>query len=295
MKASAEKRKTEATVALSVFRAEKYIRKCIESLLAQTVQNFEILIVEDPPFDRTKNIIDAFEEETIRYTRNEKHLGITKSRNRCVELAKGNYIFFTDDDCIVAENWIEQGLNSFREQDCIGVEGKTYYVSERYEPTYSDAVIENKKGGHYMTCNIAYQKSTIKNLGGFDEKYTYLEDRDLALRMMKVGKIHFNREMIVYHQKVTLKPIQFIRRAKNIRNRVLLYKKFREKAGFLGRIVYPLDLMGVIFPPLVFGSLLRNKYRSKEDFALFPFNYLRLIYERLNLWDMSVRERIILI
>jgi GT2 family glycosyltransferase len=221
-------------------------------------------------------------------------LGLSKSRNKCVELAKGDYIFFTDADCVVSKNWIEQGLKSFREQDCIGVEGKTYYVSEKYQPTFSDAFVENKKGGQFMTCNIAYKKSTIKNIRGFDERYTFNEDRDLALRAMKVGKIHFNPEMIVYHQKVTLKPIQFVKQAKNIRNRVLLYK-YREKSAFNGRIVYPLNLMAIIFPPLILGSLFRHKYSSKEDFDLLPFIYLRLIYERLNLWDMSVRERVILI
>lgn len=285
----------DITVAISVYRAERYIRECLHSLLAQTIRNFEILIVEDPPFDRTKEIIDAFEDKGIRYFRNQRHLGISKSRNRCIELANGKYVFFTDDDCIVSENWIEQGLNSLLKSDCVGVEGKTYYVSEEYKPTRSDGVIASKKGEQFMTCNIAYKKSVLESIGGFDERFTYLEDRDLALRAKKLGKICFNPEMIVYHQKKSLKPNQFVQAGKRIRNRVLLYKKFKDKPLFIWRIAYPLDLAAIIFPPLIFGSFFRSRYKTKEDYALFPFIYVRLIYERLNFWDMCARERIFLI
>jgi len=285
----------DASVALSVYNSEKYIHSCLKSLLAQTIRKFEILVVEDPPFDRTKEIIDAFEDKRIRYFRNQRHLGIPKSRNRCIELAIGKYVFFTDDDCIVSENWIEQGLNSFLKSDCIGVEGKTYYVSEEYKPTLSDAVIANKKGEQFMTCNITYKKSVLESIGGFDERFTYLEDRDLALRANKLGKICFNPEMIVYHQKKSLKPNQFVQTGKRIRNRVLLYKKFKYKPFFIWRIADPLDLAAIIFPPLIFGSFFRSRYKTKEDCALFPFIYVRLIYKRLNFWDMCARERIFLI
>ena len=97
------------------------------------------------------------------------------------------------------------------------------------------------------------------------------------------------------HQKHTLKPMEFVQTSKRIRSRVLLYKKFRERKFILWRIVYPSDLMAILFPPFIFVSLLRNRYRTKEDFVLFPFIYIRLIYERLNLWDMCARERVFLI
>jgi hypothetical protein len=58
-----KKKELEVTVALSIRNVEKYIRACIGSLLAQTTENFEIVIVEDPSFDGWKNIIDAFEDK----------------------------------------------------------------------------------------------------------------------------------------------------------------------------------------------------------------------------------------
>jgi GT2 family glycosyltransferase len=285
----------DVTIAIAVHKSEKYISACIRSLLAQTIKGFEILIVEDPPFDRTKRIIDTIEDQRIRYFGNQKKLGISRSRNECVRRARGKYIFFTDGDCVVSDDWVEAGLKCFLRPECIGVEGKTYYVSERYEPTYSDRVIENLYGGKFMTCNIAYKRDTIEEIGGFDERYTYFEDRDIALRAMKRGKICFNSKMLVYHRKNTLTPMQFVKQAWRTGNRVLLYKKFGERAFLTWRIVCPLNLMATIFPPLTLGSLFRNKYKSKEDFRLIPFNYLRLVYERLGIWNMCAKERVFLI
>ena len=280
---------------ICVYNVEKHIRQCIEALLDQTIKDFEIIIVDDGSTDNTRNIIEDFDGKRIRYFRNKKNVGIAKSRNKCIKLSRGEIVFFTDGDCIVSKNWIEQGLKFLKEKDCVGVEGRTHYVAEDYKPSYSDHAIKNEKPGQFMTCNMAYKKSVIKSIGGFDERYTYHSDRDLALRAMKHGRIHFNPDMIVYHQKRTLKPMQLVKIGKRIRNRVLLYKRFRERKFILWRIVHPLNLMAILFPPLILGILLLSGYRTRKDFALFPFIYIRLIYERLNLWDMCARERVFLI
>jgi glycosyltransferase involved in cell wall biosynthesis len=287
--------KPSVTVCLAVRDSEKYIESCVRSLLAQTIRDFEIVVVEDPPYDRTKKILYSFKDRRIVYSRNPNSFGIYKTRNICVEQAKGNYLFFTDDDCVVSKDWIEQGLKLLARINCVGVEGKTYYVSEEYEPTFSDRIIQNKKGGEFMTCNMAYKKSTWVRIGRFDERYSHHGDRDFALRSKRLGKIFFNPRMIVYHQRSVMRPRQFVRTAKNIRNQVLLCRKFPEEKTRLRRIVHPLNLMATIFPPLVIGSLIRNRYKTKEDFALFPYVYLQLVYERLSLWNECAKQRVFLI
>ena len=288
------------SVLICVYNGEKYIRRCIKSLLDQTVQDFELIIVDDGSTDNTRKIIEEFNDKRIIYFRNTRNMGIAKSRNRCIKLSnpKTEYLFFTDDDCIVLNDWIEQGLIYLKEKGYDGVEGKIYYISEDYKPTYSDGtyIRQNLKGGSYMTGNIAYKKSIIKKVDGFDEKYVYLNDRDIALRIIQAGgRICFNPKMIVYHQKITIKPMEFVKTGKQIRDRVLLFKKFRDRPLILWRIVYPKNLLGIIFPPLVFLSFFRNRYKTKEDYVLFPFIYIRLIYQRLNLWYMCIKERVLLI
>jgi GT2 family glycosyltransferase len=286
---------SDVTVAISVYNSEEHIEDCIKSILAQNFGDFEVLVVEDPPFDGTKRILESFKDARIRYFRNQVRLGLSGSRNKCLELAKGQYIFFTDSDCVVSSDWIKEGLISIQERDCIGVEGKTYYVSEKYMPTMSDNTVENKTGGQYPTCNIAYKKSVLNDVGGFDARFTYMEDRDLALRAKRLGRIRFNSNMIVYHQKKTFTPREFVKTGKEVRNRVLLYKKLHDKTFFAWRVVYPLNLAAILCPPLTISSFFSTRYKTKEDFGLFPFIYVRLIYERLNLWNMCARERVFLI
>ncbi|MGD0645050.1 MAG: glycosyltransferase [Candidatus Bathyarchaeia archaeon] len=286
---------TNVSVLLTIRNAEKDIGLCLTSLLNQTFSDFEIVIIDDVSNDKTKEIIEKFEDPRVRYFRNERWLGLSASRNKCLKYATGDYVFFTDGDCLASKNWIEEGLKYLKTSDCIGVEGKTYYVSKEYKPTRSDDVVDNITGGQYPTCNMVYVKSVLNDIGGFDERYTYMEDRDLALRAKRLGKIRFNPNMIVYHQKKTLTSREFVRKAAIVRNRVLIYKKLHDKSFFTWRILYPMNLVAIFFPPLIIRSFFSNRYKTKEDFALFPFTYIRLIYERLIFWDMCAREKVFLI
>jgi len=286
---------TNVSILITVKNVEHYIANCLKSLLAQTFNDFEIILVDDVSNDKTKEIIENFNDKRIKYFRNKNWLGLSQSRNECLKHSHGDYVFFTDGDCVASKYWIEEGLKYLNTPNCIGVEGKTYYVSKEYKPTRSDDVVENKKGGLFMTCNIAYKKTVLKEIGGFDERFTFHEDRDLGLRALKYGRICFNPQMIIYHQKKIFKPMKFVKNGKILRNRVLLYKKFRDKPLFVWRIANPKDLASIIFPPLIFTRLFGTSFKSKDDFNLFPFIYLRLIYERIEFWDMCVRERIFII
>lgn len=284
------------SVVIIVKNGDKHIANCLTSIVNQTFKDFEVVVIDDFSKDNTKHIIRKFDDKRIKYFKNEKWLGISKSRNRGVEKAAGEYIFFTDSDCTVSKTWIEQGLKFLKDPNCVGVEGRIYYVSENYEPTFSDHVMENRCGGHFMTGNMAYKKRIIESIGGFDERLTYLEDRDIALRIMKHGKICFNPKMIVYHPKVTLTPKEYIKTAARIKNRVRIFKKFGDQRDFLlWRIFFPINLVKIFFPPLVFSSLFFEKFRTSSDFKLLPFMYVYAICQRLQLWKECARERVFLI
>jgi glycosyltransferase involved in cell wall biosynthesis len=287
--------KTNVSVIVCVRDAEKYIGNCISSLLNQKFKDFEIVIIEDGCSDDTVHIIEKFSDERIRYFRNQKNLGIAKSRNNGLRLSRGEYIFFTDADCIVTEDWIKQGLKSLENPNYVGVEGKIYYVSKECVPTFSDHFGENKQGGLYMTGNMAYKRRVIETVGGFDGRYNYHEDRDLALRILKHGKIGFNPSMIAFVQQQTLTPKDLIRSSAYIKNRVYLFKRFGERKQMSWRIVDPWNLAKTLFPPLILTSLFFNKFKTSDDTKLLPFTYVYAILERLQLWKTCARERVFLI
>jgi glycosyltransferase involved in cell wall biosynthesis len=286
--------KSTVSVVICVRDVEKFIGVCIESLLEQTFKDFEIVIIGDDSRDHTGDIVRKFNDKRIRYFENEKNLGIAKSRNRGLAVAEGKYIFFTDGDCFVAKDWIKQGLSLLKNADCVGVEGRICYVSEKYQRTFSDHVSENKFGGQFMTGNMVYKKSVIDSVRGFDERYIYFEDRDLALRTMKYGKIRFNPNMIVYAQQQTLTPKELVASADQVKSRVLLFKKLGERELMLWRCVRPRNLARALFPPLIFLNLFFHKFKKADDFRVLPFFYVFAIRERLQLWRECVKQRVFL-
>jgi GT2 family glycosyltransferase len=286
---------TAVSVLMCVRNVEKYIGNSLRSILGQTFADLEIVIIDEyDSNEKTKKIIESFKDSRIRYFRNETFLGIPKSRNLGVKYAKGDYVFFTDGDCVVSKDWIEEGLKSLKNSNCVGVEGKSYYVSKDYEPTFSDHTYETGCG-KFMTNNIAYKRSVIEKVGGFDIRYTYHEDRDIALRILRIGKIDFNPNMIVYVQKEKATPKGLVKHAPILKNRVYLFKKFKDKEFISWRVVDPRSLAQILFPPLVFVNLFLNKFENFDDYKLVPFVYVKAILERMQLWRESAKEGVFLI
>lgn len=286
--------KTSVSVLICVRNVEKYIGNCLRSILDQTFRDFEIIIIDDNSNDKTKNIIETFKDNRVRYFQNEKWLGIAKSRNRSLKYAKGDYLFFTDGDCVVSQDWIEQGLGFLKDLACAGVEGRICYGSKEYKPTFSDHTYGRGRG-KFATGNIAYRRSVVECVGGFDERYSYFEDRDLGFRILKSGKIEFNPNMIVYVQKETVTLRRLIKNAPIIKNRVYLFKRFHDKETVSWRIVDPWNLAKMFCPPLVFVSLFFNKFEMSDDYRLLPYTYVKATLERLYLWRECAKERVFLI
>ena len=88
-----------ATVLMPVYNGEKYIREAMDSILNQTFNDFEFLIVNDGSTDSTKQLIESYPDPRIRLV-NQENRGVAKSLNRGLRLAKGKYIARMDADDI---------------------------------------------------------------------------------------------------------------------------------------------------------------------------------------------------
>jgi glycosyltransferase involved in cell wall biosynthesis len=282
------------SIVICVRNGESSIGCCIQGILKQRFDDYELILIDDASTDKTASIIKRFQDSRIKYYKNPQWYGISKSRNEGLKKATGCYIFYTDADCTIEDDWIQEGLNSLRQPKCVGVEGKIVYVSKNYQPTYSDHVMENLYGGNFMTGNAAYRVDILRSVGGFNEKLTYLEDREVAFKIMKFGKILFNPNMIVYHPKVVLTPKRYIKSAAYTKNRIYL-KRFGDKKCFLGPIIFPGNLLKILFPPAILASLFFNKFKTSDDYRLLPLAYVFAVSERLNVWLEGARERVFVI
>ncbi len=94
------KEKPRVTVLMSVYNGEKYLREAIDSILNQTFKDFEFLIIDDGSTDSSADIIRSYTDFRIRLIQNEKNIGLTRSLNKGLKLAKGEYIARMDVDDI---------------------------------------------------------------------------------------------------------------------------------------------------------------------------------------------------
>lgn len=101
---------TKVTIFIPLYNNEKYIGKTIESILAQTYQNFEILIINDGSTDRSAEVVLSYKDPRIRLIHNEKNMGLVYTRNKGLDETHTEYISILDSDDIFYPTKIEEQI-----------------------------------------------------------------------------------------------------------------------------------------------------------------------------------------
>jgi glycosyltransferase involved in cell wall biosynthesis len=99
----------ELSVILSVYNGQNYISEAIDSILTQTFTDFELILINDGSNDATPTIINSYSDSRIVYIQNEKNIGIPKSLNKGLKIARGRYIAIMDaDDISLPDRFLKQ-------------------------------------------------------------------------------------------------------------------------------------------------------------------------------------------
>lgn len=106
------------SVIMPNYNGAKYIKDSIDSVLAQTYQNWELIIVDDCSTDNSLEVIAQYQDERIKVFKNEKNSGAAVSRNKAIENATGRYIAFLDSDDLWLENKLALQLEFMQKKDC---------------------------------------------------------------------------------------------------------------------------------------------------------------------------------
>lgn len=134
------------TIAIPTFNGEIYLHECLESVIAQTFSHFEVLIVDDCSSDRTVEIANdyAARDSRIRVLRNKNNLGLVGNWNRCVELAKGEWIKYVFQDDIIAPECLERMLRAARQDSSFVFCRRDFIFEEGTTQSTRDAYLEGK-------------------------------------------------------------------------------------------------------------------------------------------------------
>lgn len=211
------------SIIICTHRSERYedLEEAINSLLSQSYNNLEIIVVVDGNKELYDKILKrGIEVDNI--TLNEKNLGLSESRNRGMKEAKGDIIAFFDDDAVADKNWIKELVRMYEEREAIAAGGKLLpkwvskkpkFLPEEYywligatHKGFPDGVTEVR---NTFGSNISFKADVLKTLGGFRGEMGVKgkgllqgEETELCERMRdKFGRgVVYNPNAIVYHK-----------------------------------------------------------------------------------------------
>tara|TARA_B100002019_G_C21200704_1_gene563858 strand:+ start:143 stop:802 length:660 start_codon:yes stop_codon:yes gene_type:complete len=177
------------SVIVCTFNHEKWIERCIRSLLNQEnifLEDFEIILVDDCSEDSTSEVLDKFSNETnLTIIKNESNIGLPASINKAMKVSTGRYIVRVDSDDYVQRSFLYHmkfflDFNRYYQAVCVD-----YFRVDENEEVLSR---ENSKINE-IACGIMFRRECLFDIGLYNEKYTMREGHDLRRRFEKKFKI----------------------------------------------------------------------------------------------------------
>lgn len=188
------------SVLMPVYNVERYLKEAIESVLHQTMSQFEFIIIDDGSSDNSKEIIAEYTKKDgrIKFS-SRQNKGIVATRNELLGLAKGRYFAIMDSDDISYPNRLQEQLNFLENNKGYAIVGcqdllvdpegcPIMVINNIFDHDKIDAA--NLRTDNFQTLN-AYMAVTelVRDAGGYRSEVVYAEDRDLFLRLAEIGKV----------------------------------------------------------------------------------------------------------
>jgi len=196
------------SVVVCAYNAERTMEPCLKSLVDCPYPNYEVIVVNDGSTDTTGEISHRYEGGRIRVI-DQVNMGLSAARNVGIEAARGEIVAYTDSDCVVDPDWLTYLAYKFKE-GFVAVGGPNFPPPE---DTLVPSAVAVSPGGpthvlvnddvaeHIPGCNMAFLKSKLEEINGFDVAYTAAgDDVDLCWRLQNAGyTIGFSPAAMVWH------------------------------------------------------------------------------------------------
>ncbi|OGO06384.1 MAG: hypothetical protein A2Y73_07940 [Chloroflexi bacterium RBG_13_56_8] len=181
----------KVSVVMSVYNGASYLPAAVESILGQTFSDFEFIIVDDGSTDQTSKILQSFRDERIVLLKNNRNLGLTKSLNRGLERARGEYIARLDADDISLPERLARQVQYLDAHPELGlVASAVVYIDPdgnelgvqriRTRDFYSALLDVDFVWEHSATM---FRTACVQAVGPYRDEFKYMQDVDLWLRI----------------------------------------------------------------------------------------------------------------
>ena len=204
------------SIIIPVYNGEKYIEKCLNSILSQTYKNIEVIIINDGSTDNTKKILEKFYDSRVKKV-HIKNGGVSNARNLGISSSNGKYLMFIDADDYLENNAIEKLYETIQEYEVDIIRFNGYVQKSNKIFTKIEFPVENKKildskddskeiiellnfPSKSLRCYSPLLFMKNENIISFNTELCYLEDKLFYIEnMLNNKKVLFLDECYYYY------------------------------------------------------------------------------------------------
>lgn len=271
------------SVIVCTLNRKEFLRRCLNELLNVNYpeSQYKIIVVDGGSVDGTENMVKN-EFPSVKYVV-EKRSGVSYARNKGLEIARGEVIAFTDDDCIVTKDWLYNLVISFDSPEIGAVGGPVRFTRKIPRKLLVKAALggydlgeRRQFVGYLVTSNIAVKRKVFRkirfdeNLGRKGDMLFDNEDIDFCERILRMGyKLVYNPKAIVYHninpERIKVKYI-LVRAFYSGKSLYLMKRKYARSSVHLFRDIVRSTIGAALL--FLFNINLENFYFLIRNFSM---------------------------
>lgn len=273
----------EITVAVPVKDRREQMERCLASLLQQDHPSYEVLVLDNESSDGTPDACQVLGSKSAVPVRVEVVPGTVGAvRNQAGHLAKGEFLAFTDSDCVAEPGWLSAMARSLRADDRLGIVCGRTRPQDPVVKGWPATIEVSDWSGRFESCNIAVRAEAFRQSDGFDEQIGHFwEDTAAGYALIRNGwKTAFVPDAIIYHDVTYPGFVWHLKRAMKTKNLGPVLRRYPEIAHDLfwaGLFLHRRDAKLVV----AWGGILTAVARRRPGAALLAVPYAQ---ERLRHW-----------
>ena len=201
------KRKDKISVVIPTYNREELIARSIYSVLEQTYDNLEVIVVDDASTDHTKEVVKGIKDKRVKYIQLKQNAGASNARNIGIEAAMGEYIAFQDSDDVFYPDKLEKQylyiIKNHSDMDfCkISINDNDSVIEvptlEQEESIKNGKALDELCNGNFISTQAILVKKDVVQKYMFDTKLPRLQDFDLVMRIVPDVRLSYTDEALV--------------------------------------------------------------------------------------------------
>ena len=288
------------SVVLPTYNRAHLLRRAIQSILSQTYQHLEIIVVDDCSSDNTEEVAKSFCDERIRYVRNKERMGASFSRNIGIKVAHGEYIAFQDSDDVWLPRKLEKQMDAFKNSPReVGVVYTSFWridkdrvvrIPQSNYRKSKDNIHERLLETNFIgTPTAMVKKECFEKVGMFDETLPRLQEWDLWIRISRYYRFKHIDEPLVISYMQTDSISRNIGAHIQAQKRILekYFEEISKKPKILGKHYYELGTLLCLN-----GNIQEGKSYFFKAVKTYPFNMKLLFSTALSLLGQEAYKKI---